>query len=373
MKLLNFDKYKSMNTGYDENNKNVDVSSPPKESYVEYETDSPQDLVTGEGDPNDHSPEKLPPIDLTYAPTTYQVEPGHGMALVDVLRRVAKSLVHIAKKDEGPANASKEVNWKKAFVIIKRAFRSYGMKLVEFKHRHKNDAIPYYVKNTPEGLYFWVTPKGKTEAAIAEAHKQLKTIGFSAVVKECGILLTENPVSTNICNLEEIASYAKGIHVSSKNGWAVVEIGDYHFHYKYVKNDNILHIHSLQGPIETATTYNVHDGNEQKIAKVLRYQAVKYQKMFEPETFGLKAEGKPFKLKKHSITYCGDGKSLIVTPNDEVYAVTDKGESLLCRPEGKIGLKIELTFKPVTNNTKYVCGDIWSKFGHLLAKRGLLV
>jgi hypothetical protein len=106
---------------------------------------------------------------------------------------------------------------------------------------------------------------------------------------------------------------------------------------------------------------------------VLKYQAVRYKRLFTPETYGLTAASAPFKLKKHVITYCGNGHSLIITPEDHAYVVTDKGESLLCKTEGKIGLKPGLSFKTVTNNTKYTFGDIWSKFGHLLAKRGLFL
>lgn len=389
MKLLNFD------SGKPKNDKDPKKDKAPKEKprakgeggALAFETNNPEDVVTGKEKKVKETNETIPggqlaqkedvlPADaLPWANSTYNVEPGHGLALVDVLRRVAtdvKKLIEGKRSNDGPAGASAELNWDQAFAIIKNVFKQSNIKLVEFKDREKHEAVPYYLRNTPDGMFFWISPRDHAEAALNEAVKQLQANGMTAVRRESGILLQSANPNSQVFTPEEVAHYSKGENIPLKSGYAL-ELKGKLFHYDYDENNHSLSIHCSKGPIKTSTVFVMQHANSKQIARTLRYQAERYTRMFHPETFGLVGAAAPFKLKKHIITYCSNGQSLVISPEDGAYLITDKGDSLLCRHEGKLGLNPDLTFKQVTNSTKFIYGDIWCKFGHLLAKRGLLI
>ena len=372
-KELEADKKKNKNDEEDEN----------ETSDYAFETDNPEDIVTGTDKLQPASERALKEDSLKsdatpWAKSPYQVEPGHGIALVDVLRRVASEvLLLVEAKKEGPAAASAEISWKQAFNIIKDTFKKNGIRLVEFKDREKHEAVPYYTRNTTDGIFFWINPRDHAEQALNEATKALVSNGMMAVRRESGILLHSARPSHEVFTAEEVASLCKGEHTETKedkgNTWHTVNIKGKLFRYSYDPKCHKLSIYSSKGPIETCDTYTVPRANSKHIARVIRYQAKRYDRLFEPTTYGLTGVSAPFKLKKHIITYCGNGQSLVITPENEAYLMTDKGESLLCREEGKLGLNPDLTFKKVQKTTKFIYGDIWCKFGHILAKRGLLI
>ena len=387
MKLLNFDSGKPKDNKPEVEKEEKTPKEKPKAKEeggaLAFETNNPEDVVTGKEKESTLIPggqiaqkeDVLPADVLPWANSTYNVEPGHGISLVDVLRRVAsnvKKLIEGKRDNDGPAGASAELNWDQAFSIIKNVFKQNDIKLVEFKDRAKHEAVPYYLRNTPDGIFFWISPREHAETALNEAVRQLQANGMTAVRRESGILLQAATPNSQVFTPEDVAHYSKGENIPSKKGYTL-DIEGKVFHYDFNENTNILSVHCSKGPIKTSTSFVMQHANSKQIARALKYQAKRYDRIFHPETFGLVGATEPFKLKKHIITYCGNGQSLVVSPDDEAYIITDKGDSLLCKQEGKLGLSPDLTFKKVTNSTKFIYGDIWCKFGHLLAKRGLLI
>jgi hypothetical protein len=358
-----------------EETKNVDEEDDGKPGRIPWKSDSPNDVVTGDGIP--------------WADGAYYCEPGHGIALVDVLRRVASGVREIAGLEkqaaplqDGPAPASAELNWDEAFAVIEKTFRKNKVRLVTFQDRSEAGSIPYYLKNMKEGILFYISPRAHVEASLAEAVRALRAAGFVALRRESGILIMAGaPVSDGHAP-EEIARFSRGTHLKTKDKrdgtWHVVEINGAVLQYRFDSTSKTLTVKSLKGDtglIDTETSFVITHSNARQLSKVLKYQASRYTKMFDPATYGLHAEGAPFRLKKHVLIYCGGGKTLVISPDDQAFLVTSKGEYSLTKPEGRVALSSDLTFRKVsdTKNVKFIFGDVWVKFGHLLQKRGLLV
>jgi hypothetical protein len=362
MKLLNFDNPTGIRT------------ESTQENGYEYETNNPEDVVTGNNLnilPSALSIKEDSVIDraLPWAQTPYNLEPGHGLSVVDMLRRVAESIkLRVAASNED------NLNWKQALTIIKNTFKENKLKLVEFKDRNKPEAIPYYTQKTAEGIFFWIHHREQAEASLNEAVKRLQANGMTATRKESGILLQPSAPLTEVFTTDAVATYTKGTIVQSdpNDEWSKLDVKGTIVSYSYDPICKKLSIYCSKGPIEVGTSFQVTNANSKQIAKIIKYQVEIYKKLFNPETYGLVSTTKPLKLKKHIITYCDNGISFIVTPEGHVFAMTEKGESRLCKEEGKISLNPELSFRRVTPSTKYVYGEMWNKFGHLLNKRGLL-
>lgn len=366
MKFLDFSKepVKPSKLEPAKDEKDEDKENPEKDADWLFKTDNPVDTVQSTTSP------------LPYGLGTRYVEPGHGLALVDVLRRVASSVRKIAN----PFLKNVDENlWKEALDIISKAFKSYNMNLVQFHEQGSHNDVPYYVKETKNGIHFWVNERNNTNLALTEALKALKENGILAIKREHGILLSFIPKMETTYNPAEVARHSKGLHVNTENTkkdcWHTIDMEGFTLKYCYDSKLGKLTIHCKGGFIPTTEVYQLNDATSRKISKILKYQAKRYSKLADPATYNLTQAGKPFRLKKHGLIYCGEGKTLVITPQDEAYLVTDKGEYKLCREEGKIGLNPALTFNKIKNhkNLKYTFGDIWVKFGHLLAKRGLFV
>jgi len=349
-----------------------EVKSKP--ASLPFKTDNPTDLVSGVG--------------LPWGNGNYNLKPGHGQALVDVLRRVASDVrdlagLKIAKGlDDGPAPASSEINWDHAFSIIEDTFKKNSLRLVNFEDRSQPGSIPYYIKNTSDGILFWVTPRPHTDKPIYESIKALKAAGIVALRRESGILVMSAMPTKDGHPADEVARFSKGTHLETKDQrdgtWHKVEIEGVTIRYKFDPTSHRMEVHCHRGDkglINTKAEFLLTHANSRQLAKVLKYQAVRFTRMFDPATYGLHAEMDPFRLKKHVLIYCGKGKTLVIGPDDQAFLVTSKGEYPLCKEEGRVALNPNLTFVKLQDikTLKFVHGDIWVKFGHLLQKRGLLV
>lgn len=367
MKLLNFDS---------PNGVQVESTQDSKKNEFAFETDNPQDVVTGT---RTNYETYLPParsvkedsvIDraLPWAQTNYNIEPGHGISLVDTLRRVAQEIcLHVAADIE-------KTNWKQALTIIKNTFKENGLKLVEFKDRNKPEAIPFYTENTADGIFFWINPREQAEASLNEAVKRLQANGMTATRKESGILLLATTPLTEVFTPEAVATYTKGVVIASdpNDEWSKLDVGGTEVSYSYDPICKKLSVSCSKGIITTSSASPVTNANSKQIARIIKYRVAVYRKLFNPETYGLRGTDKPIKLKKHVILPCEGGTAVVVTPDSAVYAITEKGESCLNKEEGSISLNPELSLRRVTKSTKYTYADMWAKFGHLLNKRGLL-
>lgn len=342
---------------------------------IPWKSDRPEDVVTGNG--------------LPWAASPYNCEPGHGIALVDVLRRVASGVREVAGVEkaaapmaDGAAPASAELHWDHAFSIIENTFKKNKLRLVTFEDRSEAGAIPYYTKNVKEGILFWITPRAHAEKAIFETVKALRAAGFVALRRESGILVMAGLPKTDGHPADEVARFSRGTHLETQDKrdgtWHKIEIDGVEMRYKFDPTSHKLEVHCHRGDrglINTQTAFVLTHASAKQISRVLKYQAARFTKMFDPATYGLHAESEPFRLKKHVLIYCGGGKTLVISPEDQAFLVTAKGEYQLTRAEGRVALNPDLTFRKIkdTKNVKFVFGDVWVKFGHLLQKRGLLV
>jgi hypothetical protein len=366
MKFLKFDQ-RSPESKPEEEKTDIRQEGP---APIPYETDAPSDLYTGRNQPGNPSP--------------YNCEPGHGIALVDVLRMVASGVRELTKTalKNGPAGASVEINWDHAFSVIEDAFKKHDITLVTFKDRAKPGSVPYYTKNTKNGIFFWVTPRGNTDKALGDAIRDLKANGMVAFRRENGIILNTAIPLKDGHPPEEVARFSKGTHVNTeqrKDGlWHKLEMDGVEISYKFDPHTDHMNVHCHRGKnglIDMTAIFVLSHANAKQISKVLRYQAARFTQIFKPESYGLHAASAPFRLKKHVLIYCGDGKTIVVAPDDQSYLLTSKGEYPLCKPEGRVGLDTRLSFIKVQDikTLNFTHGEVWRKFGHILRKRGLLV
>ena len=341
----------------------AEVSEEQKAADLLFKTDGPVDTVTGNDKHNVYN-----------NASPYNDNIGHGHPLTDVLRVIAANVRAFAE-----SSAVEEEVWEQAFKIIQAAFKAHNMGLVEFQNKVSHTDIPYYTRQTKDGMHIWINERNNTNLALNEAIRNLKLNGIPAVKREHGILVALSLGEEATHDPEEIARFSKGLHKSTKTEkkkcWHTLEMGDHKLKYCYDGRLGTLTIHCSGGFVPTTAVYNMHEAKSKQIAHMLKYQAERYTRMANPATYGLEEVGKPFRLKKHGLVYCGGGKTLVICPDDCAYILTEKGEHSLCLEEGKIATSPAKSFKVVKDpkSLTYHFGDIWQKFGHLLAKRGLFV
>jgi len=127
--------------------------------------------------------------------------------------------------------------------------------------------------------------------------------------------------------------------------------------------------------MDVVSSFNLSEESSRKIADAIKYQAVVYQRVFDPDTFGLSAveDKAKFRLKRHYFCPTEHGV-LVVNGCGQAFLLSKDGEYHLSKPEGKISLKPSAAFKQVKNiNTiKFTEGEVHKNFASILGRRGYL-
>lgn len=293
----------------------------------------------------------------------YKVKPGCNGHISDLLMNVAQVKADLISEAV-------------VLDVIKSVFRENNLVLVEFSDRTETPfGLIYYLRKTPDGLKFWVTKQDLSiQHALLEACRELKELGYAAILQGSNILITGGvPVKDNH-DPYIVASFVGGKVVSIKENQKhplyIISFDGKLFCYSYTKDK--LTIECSKGICVITAEFKLSDISNRKIANILSYQIKRYNKIFMPESFGLKSMISPIRHRKHALLSCGEGCVIVITPDDHVYLVTTRGQYDLCRPEGKISLDVNKSFKTINhvNTLNFTRGDIYDKFSSFLRNRG---
>jgi hypothetical protein len=308
----------------------------------------------------------------------YKLKPQMGIGLSDMLRNVANTLeISHPKIAKTLSNISILDHIKKIFANAKLSLIDFDDPFIDIKQ----DAVVYYWQNVDNGIKVWLNKQDLAiNNVLDDVCKELQDLGYSVTKQGNGVIVTSGKVNIQEHDPEEVAYHLKGKVWTGKHkdkkiqkGWHTIAIEGCKLSYTLFPAGTVtIHCSGLFGAVETAHKINLE--NKRHLLNILRYQHSRYLGMFDPSTYGLQQESKPFKLKKHVLIPCTNNCILVVTPDDKVVLLHSKGQYELTNPDGKMGLNINKTFKKVNslNEALYKDGDTYSQFLKVLKKRGYL-
>lgn len=331
-------------------------------------------------DPRDVVSEEEKDVRLDEGPAVRskkRLSPTHGITLSDLLTHVANKLEtsspHIAKV---LSNVSILDQIKKIFATNKLSLISYDDPFITIG----DDDVVYYWKDVDNGIKIWINKSDLSiNSALTDVCKELTDMGYVVSRQGNGIIVSNGKVDLHSHNSADVASQLGGSIWESKNkekarkGWHSVVVDGIKISYTLFPAGTVTVCCSgLYGTIESKHDVNLL--NKRHLLNILKYQKDRYVQMFEPSTYGLTQESKPFKLKKHVLIPCTNNCVLVLSPSDNAILLHQKGEYSLCHNDGRLGLNIGKTFKKVdhTNEALYKEGDTYNGFAPLLKKRGYL-
>jgi len=325
--------------------------------------DDPMDIVSKDRDEwllQEYGPE-----------SNYRLKPSHGENLADKLRNVATVIRKVNEHVAGVLNDIAVLD------IIKDVFKDNNLLLITFADRINEPlGLIYYTKDTGDGLKFWITKQNiNINAALREACSKLRELGYTAIMQGDGILIMSGVPIKDAHDPAIVARMVGGEVVKVRNrkkvSWYGVSVDKKMFSYSY-DHKGLLTVECKKGACDITTTYQLSDVNSRQIANFLQYQIKRYEKIFEPESYGLNSLVPPFRHRKHALISCGEGCVIVITPEDRAFLVTTKGQYDLCRDEGRLGLDTNKSFKTIhhVNALNFERGDIYAMFSNILRKRG---
>lgn len=261
--------------------------------------------------------------------------------------------------------------------VIKDVFRNNNLNLISFAERIDNPfGLIYYTKNNRDGLKFWVTKQDlNINSALRESCSKLRELGYTAIMQGDSILVMSGVPVKDSHDPQIVARMVDGeivkVKGKRKNSWNTISVDKKLFSYNY-DHQGILTIECKKGVCDITTTFQLSDINNRQIANFIQYQIKRYEKIFEPESYGLDSLMTPFRHRKHALISCGEGCVIVITPDDHAYLVTTKGQYDLCREEGRLSLDTRKSFKTIhhVNSLNFERGDIYVMFSNILRKRG---
>ena len=325
--------------------------------------DDPRDVVSDDQD--------VEQVENANSSSFRKLKPTSGQNIADLLRNVANFIQEDNKRIASILNTVAVLD------IIKDVFKDNNIKLISFSERIDNPfGIIYYTKDDKDGLKFWVTKQDLgINNALRESCSKLRELGYTAIIQGYSILIMSGVPVKDSHDPYIVARLFGGEIVKGKNrrnvSWYTLSLDKKFFSYTY-DHQGILTIECKKGVIDTTAKYQLSDVNNRQIANFLQYQAKRYDKIFEPESYGLNSLVKPFKHRKHALISCGEGCVIVITPDDHAYLVTTKGQYDLCREEGRLSLDTKKSFKTIhhVNSLNFERGEIYNMFSNILRKRG---
>lgn len=361
LQYWNFEKQLGIKSSSDDDEDNEEVD--PNLYKVE-RGDDPRDVVSEDTRMNE-------------SPNTgsrYKLKPSYGVSLSDLLSKVANKLEVSNPKIAKTLSTISILDYiKKVFATNKLSLLSYDDPFIELKE----DDIVYYWKEINNGIKIWLNKNDlSVNSVLNEVIKQLVDFGYTVTKLGDGIFVSNGKTDIHAHNPEEVAVHLRGKVWSGKKqqkNWHTIAINGCKLSYTLFPAGTVTVCCSgLYG--DTTTTYKVNNESRRHLLNILKYQSERYLRLFDPSTYGLQQESKPFRLKKHVLIPCTNNCILVITPTDTVVLLHSKGEHSLCHDEGKLGLNLNKSFKTVdhTNEALYKDGETYNGFASLLKKRGYL-
>lgn len=271
---------------------------------------------------------------------------------------------------------------KPALRVLTRVYKQHGWELTDpemktdgmYRVISNDRPLIYSVKRTTNGIYFWT--RTRVDEALDEGIEKLHEVGIPAIRKDKGILISESCSRGGSHTPDDVATHCGGSLLTSEHGeddsWHTIRRGGKTFSFCFEPAGRHLQVRCGKGQIDLTAKFNLSEESSKKIGDAITYQAAVYDKIFNPETYGLVAQGSPIRMKKHFLLPCDKG-TLVVSPSSHAYLLTAEGQYSLMKPEGAIGLKPNAAFKTIrSSNIKFEDGPIARGFKHLLQRRGHL-